>query len=104
MRLIKANSPAGAKGNKSPLRPDWYVEWLANQGKWVLLKCGCIEDVHIPQCLTLLTGKQIFILCPFDMDHGFQVIKKTLTFRDVLLARGIPLDENTDTKGMLPPF
>jgi hypothetical protein len=104
MRIIKPNSLAGGKGNKSPHRPDWFAEWLANQGKWVLLECGCIEDVHLPQCITLLTGKQIYISCPFDLDHGFQAIAKTLTFRDVLLARGIPLKEDTDPEGLFPPF
>ena len=101
MRIIKPNSLAGAKGNKSPLRPDWFAEWLASQGKLVLLECECIEDVHLPQCVTLLTGKRIFIMCPFNMDHGFQAIKKTLTFREVLTARGIQFQ---DTRGLFPPF
>jgi len=100
MRVIPPNGLAGAKGNKSPHRPDWYAEWLRNRGKYVLLACDCIEDVHIPQCVTLLTGKQIYIQCPFDLDHGFQLIKKTLTFKDVLLARGYSLYEYTE----LPPF
>jgi hypothetical protein len=103
MRIIKPNGLAGSKGNKSPNRPDWFVEWLNNQGKWVLLKCGCIEDVHLPQCITLLTGKQIHIFCPFDCDHGFQRIDKTLTFRDVLMARGISFTD-TDPEGLFPPF
>ena len=101
MRLIKPNSLAGAKGNKSPHRPDWFAEWLKNQGKYVLLDCECIEDVHVPQCVTLLTGKQIYIQCPFDMGHGFQRIKKTLTFGEVLKARGYSLYEDP---GMIPPF
>lgn len=101
MRIISPNSLAGKKGNKSPYRPDWYVEWLRNQGKWVLLECGCIEDVHMPTCVTLLTGKTIYIECPFDWEHGFQAIKKTLTFRDVLKARGIELPPDP---GMIPPF
>lgn len=104
MRIIQLNGLAGPKGNKSPGRPDWFAEWLANQGKWAELECGCIEDVHLPQCITLLTGKRIFIMCPFEMDHGFQAIAKTLKFRDVLKARGITVKENADTKGLLPPF
>jgi hypothetical protein len=100
MRLIKPNSLAGPKGNKSPARPDWYAEWLSNQGKYVLLECGCIEDVHMPQCVTLLTGKKIYIACPFDLDHSFQLIKRTLTYREALMARGISF---TDTPE-LPPF
>lgn len=104
MRIINPKSLAGSKGNKSPNRPDWFAEWLANQGKYVLLNCECIEDVHLPQCLTLLTGKRIYILCPFDSEHGFQLIKKTLTFRDVLMARGILVKEDDDTKGLFPPF
>lgn len=101
MRLIKPNSLAGSKGNKSPNRPDWFVEWLAQKGKWVLLECGCIEDVHLPTCVTLLTGKRIYIQCPFDCDHGFQAIEKTLTFKEVLEARGYSLYEDP---GMIPPF
>ena len=101
MRIVKPNSLAGVKGNKSPHRPDWFVEWLAQKGKWVLLECGCIEDVHLPTCVTLLTGKRIFIFCPFDCDHGFQAIEKALTFGDVLQARGYSLYEDP---GMIPPF
>ena len=102
MRIIQPNSLAGGKANKSPDRPDWFAEWLRNSGKWVLLECGCIEDVHVPQCVTLLTGKRIFILCPFDNGHGFQEIKNTLTLRDVLMARGIAL--YAQSEGLFPPF
>ena len=101
MRITRPNDLAGAKGNKSPRRPDWFAEWLANQGKYVLLECGCIEDVHLPQCLTLLTGKHIEIWCPFTDSHGFQKIKKTLTSREVLLARGF---EFPDPPGIIPPY
>lgn len=104
MRIINPNGLAGAKGKRPPHRPDWFVEWLKNQGKYVLLDCECIEDVHLPQCISLLTGKRIYILCPFDDDHGFQAIKKTLTFGDVLKARGIPVNEDTDPKGLFPPY
>jgi hypothetical protein len=99
VRITRPNDLAGPKGLKSPVRPDWFAEWLANQGKWVLLDCECIEDVHIPQCVTLLTGKHIEIMCPFG--HGFQRIKKTLKFREVLEARGI---EFPDPPGLIPPF
>ena len=101
MRVIRPNDLAGPKGNKSPGRPDWFVKWLAEKGKWVLLECGCIEDVHLPTCVELLTGKKIYIECPFNLDHGFQPIKKTLKFRDVLKARGIEMPE---PPGELPPF
>lgn len=104
MRIVKPNGPAGAKGNKSPARPDWFAEWLSNQGKWVLLKCGCIADVHIPQCVTLLTGKKIYIECPSytPLDpHGFQLIKKTLTLREYLTSRGYKFPEDP---GLIPPF
>lgn len=90
-------------GNAPISRPDWFAKWLANQGKWVRLQCECIEDVNIPQCVELLTGKRIYILCPND--HGFQEItKKNVQFRDVLEAHGISVNENADTDGMLPPF
>lgn len=101
MRIIRPNDLAGPKGNKSPGRPDWFVQWLADKGKWVLLECGCIEDVHLPNCVSLLTGKKIYIECPFNEGHGFQAIKKTLRFRDVLEARGIKMP---DDPGMIPPF
>jgi len=104
MRLVKPNDLAGSRGNKPPARPDWYAEWLRNQGKWVLLECGCIEDVHIPQCITMLTGKRIYVLCPFDMNHGMQLIKKTLKLRDVLKARGFISIEDTDSEGLFPPY
>lgn len=103
MHIIQPNGLAGPMGNNSPGRPDWFAEWLANKGQWVKLECGCIEDVHLPQCITLLTGKRIFIMCPFELDHGFQLIVKTLKFRDVLKARGIILYD-TDTIGLFPPF
>ena len=100
MRIISPNGLAGSKGNNPPNRPDWYAEWLKDRGKYVRLECGCIEDVHIPACVTLLTGKRIFILCPYN--HGFQAIKKTLTLRDVLLARGIPVMDTASK--LIPPF
>jgi hypothetical protein len=101
VRIIRPNDLAGPMGMSPPARPDWFIKWLANQGKWVLLNCGCIEDVHLPNCIELLTGKHIEILCPFDMGHGFQRIKKTLKFRDVLMARGIEFPE---PPGLIPPF
>lgn len=104
MRLIKPNDLAGAKGNKSPARPDWFAKWLADQGKWVMLECGCIEDVHLPQCISILTGKHIYILCPFDMGHGAQLIKKTLKFGEVLAARGLVMPKDPDPNGLFPPF
>jgi hypothetical protein len=104
LRIVRKDKLAGPKGHKPPARPDWFQEWLANQGKWVLLECGCIEDVHLPQCVELLTGKKIYIACPFDLDHGFQLIKMTLKFRDVLSARGITFPNDTDPKGLFPPF
>jgi hypothetical protein len=104
MRVIKPHDLAGGKGKRPPRRPDWFAEWLSNQGKWVRLECGCIEDVHIPSSIQILTGKKIYIECPFNLGHGFQLIKETLKLRDVLKARGILIPEDTDTKGLLPPF
>ena len=105
MRIVRANSLAGPKRKTiPPARPDWYAEWLAGKGKWVLLECDCIENVVVPACVTLLTGKRIYIMCPFNFGHGFQLIKKTLSFREVLMARDIPLYENSDTIGDFPPF
>ncbi len=104
MRIIKPNSLAGPKGTRPPARPDWFAEWLANQGKWILLECGCIEDIRMPQCVTLLTGKKIYIECPFTPGHGFQLIKKTLDLGNVLKARGILIPEDTDPEGLFPPF
>jgi hypothetical protein len=104
VRIVKPNGLAESKGNKSPSRPDWFAEWLKNQGKFVLLKCGCICDVHLPVCVTLLTGKDIYIECPTNIrydPHGFQKIKKTLTFREYLKARGFSL---ADPPGLFPPF
>jgi len=101
VRIIRPNDLAGPKGMKPPARPDWFVKWLSEKGKWVLLECGCIEDVHLPTCVELLTGKQIYIQCPFDLEHGFQRIKKTLKFRDVLESRGFSFP---DPPGLIPPF
>jgi hypothetical protein len=104
VRIVKPNGLAGKVTNKSPNRPDWYAEWLANQGKYVLLKCGCMTDVHLPACITLLTGKRIYIECPSNnhLDpHGFQEIKKTLTTREYLTAKGFHF---ADDPGLIPPF
>jgi hypothetical protein len=27
-------------------RPEWLKDWIANQGRWVLLGCGCREDIN----------------------------------------------------------
>ena len=102
MHIRKPNDLAGPKGNKSPARPDWFVEWVNSQVKWGLLECGCIEDVTSLKAVSLLTGKKIYIQCPFE--HGFQLIKKSLTLRDVLKAHDITIPDDVDPKGLFPPF
>ncbi len=99
MRITKPNSPAVAKGNNPPQRPDWFVQWLKEKGTWFRLKCDCIEDLSLPSCIELLTGKKIYVLCPNG--HGFQPVIAKVKFRDVLKARGIELAE---PPGLIPPF
>lgn len=103
----QSNSSAGYMGKAPSARPDWFVEWLKDQGKWVELECGCIEDIQLPNCLSILTGKQIVIECPNSRGHGFRRIKKTIKFREVLERRGIITSsqcDNEDSKGLFPPF
>ena len=101
MRIIRPNDLAGPKGMKPKARPDWFVKWLKDQGYWVKLQCGCIEDTHLPQCLELITGKRIYIMCPFDLDHGFQRVIKPMKLREVLLERGYIFPE---PPGLIPPY
>jgi hypothetical protein len=101
VRITRPNDLAGPKGMKPKARPDWFVKWLKEQGHFVLLECGCIEDAHLPQCLELITGKRILILCPFNEGHGFQKVKKTLNLREVLKVRGYEFPE---PPGLIPPY
>lgn len=101
MRIIRPDDLAGPKGMKPRARPDWFVKWLNDQGEWVKLACGCIEDTHLPQCLELVTGKRIFIMCPFDMGHGFQKVLKPMKLREVLMERGYSFP---DPPGLIPPY
>lgn len=94
-------NPLALNGPTIPSRPRWYTEWLQNQGKWVRLSCGCIQDVHLPSCVELLTGKKILIQCDANDEHGFQSIKKTLKFKDVIEEKlGIILPK----QGNIPLF
>jgi hypothetical protein len=76
--------------NKSGERSGWFDEWLANQGKFVELNCGCIDDIHLPTCLTLITSKDIQIYCD---NHGFQGIKRSLTFKQAMKIKGYDIPE-----------
>jgi hypothetical protein len=85
-------------GPKLPM-PKWHKEWLANQGKWVELSCGCIADINLPSAVLLLTKKPE-IFC--DKCDGFMQIKESLSFREVIRRRlGIQMP---DSEGLFPPF
>jgi len=99
VRVTRTIGPAVAKGNKSPQRPDWFVQWLKEQAKYVRLKCECVEDFSLPSCIELLTGKKIFLLCPNG--HGFQPIVQKLKLRDYLQAKGFEIPE---PPGLIPPY
>lgn len=101
MRVIRPNDPAGPKEKNLKARPDWFVKWLNEQGHYVLLNCGCIEDTHLPQCLELITGKALYIMCPFNEGHGFQKVKKVMKLREVLKVRGFEFPE---PPGLIPPY
>jgi hypothetical protein len=98
MRIIKPFQ--NVSENDSAMHSGWLDEWKKNQGKWVQLSCGCIEDIHLPKCTELLTGKKIYILCPHG--HGFGQIVKSLSFKEVLISRGIDIPD--DNNNQLPPF
>lgn len=99
VRITKPNSPAVAKGNNPPQRPDWFAQWLKEKAKLFRLKCNCIEDFSLPTCLELVTGKKLFILCPNG--HGFQPVIGKVKVRDYLKEKGY---EFPDPPGLIPPF
>lgn len=43
-------------------RPQWLVEWLANQAKYAKLACGCIDDLTI-QPLWFQSGGIALVWC-----------------------------------------
>lgn len=96
MKIIKPGQ--GKVENGSAYSPAWLDEWLRNQGKFVQLNCGCIDDVHLPTAITLITSKDIQILCPND--HGFQGIKKGLTFKEAMNLKGYDIPETTNEEPM----
>lgn len=49
-------------------RPEWLKEWIENQGHYVELSCGCMEDQKTRGLLMVflaggLKGREIEILC-----------------------------------------
>lgn len=93
MRIIKPGTDKVVNG--AAYNPAWFDDWLRNQGKWIELTCGCIEDIHLPSCLTLVTGKDIQILC--SNDHGFQSVKRSVSFKEAMQHKGFIIpDDNSN--------
>jgi len=74
--------------------PDWQKEWIANKGIFVLLKCGCTEDLnplYLPLVRQMLNG-YLEVWC--DRHDGFfKVTKKSTAGR----LAGIKLTRVPDT-------
>ena len=73
MKLIPRGKPATPDKHFGgrPRMPDWQKEWVANQGVWVLLECGCIDDLNprlLPLVRQMLDG-HLEIYC--DKHEGF---------------------------------
>jgi hypothetical protein len=78
------------RGPHTPL-PTWYVDWLKDKGKWVELSCGCIEDIHLPSAVAILTKKpQIYC----NSCNEFHTVKRPVKFREVIEKKlGIKIKE-----------
>ena len=61
------DAPTGVRHGHVNGKPEWLREWLANQGRYVMLTCGHKEDLNDSALLIIYVfgkhGKGTDILC-----------------------------------------
>lgn len=77
--------PSGKGFNAGrPRVADWLKEWLANQGKWMLLDCGCRDawDTRSMTVIHLFGPRETQIWC--ERCHKFVLWKNWTTFNEYM--------------------
>ena len=66
----------------APDRPAWLKEWIANQHRYVLLKCGHKDDLtHRGMLIIKQFGqKQVDVWC--ETCNAFKGVVRTMKFRE----------------------
>ena len=76
-------------------RPDWFREWLENQGRYALLDCGHYVDINDRSVAYIIGATDKHIVCP---EHNqWALVVRSATFTEYM---GIPPNVIPDT----PPF
>ena len=97
MRLIRpgdAPPPDRGRGIAHPYKKhEWFREWLANKGRYVLLTCGHKEDINFRGILIIMAVfKEIDVFC--DRCNKWATIKSKISFMEY--AEVPPLKESDE--------
>lgn len=94
MRIISPyRQPGRVSSEGQKHRADWLTEWLANKGQYVVLDCGCSEDLKW-RGLTILVkyggplGKRRVVFC--ERCNQFSLVKKSATFYEYVGGKKPP--------------
>jgi len=80
------HSPGSFVG-KPTGKPDWYKEWIADKGRWVLLKCGHKADLNERGQIYLTGDKPGDILVICEKCWQIPAVERHLSYAEY---RGIP--------------
>lgn len=90
MKIIRPTAGAplsNAQGGFPPVhqshgRPQWLKDWIADKGRYVLLKCGHKDDLNDQSMIIIRAfGKrQVTVFC--ERCNDFVHIDKTVGFRE----------------------
>lgn len=78
----------GGYTSQSHGRPEWLKEWIANQGRWVRLSCGCSEDLNSRTLTVVGAFKNSAVYC--EKCEQFSAVVRSITVAE---AMGIPAKE-----------
>lgn len=92
MRLIKRGvaAPSDGSGYSRGGRPDWLKKWIADQGVWCRLACGCAEDLNSQSLLIIGTFTSGEVYC--ERHDRFAAVKNKIRLDEALgyVAEKIP--------------
>lgn len=90
MIIRPPSATAGRIARNGSVRPlaDWYVEWLENKGKYVLLECGHKDDLKNK---AVVIGSDREVICP--RCNEWKKVTKSLRFSEYLGIEIPPVPE-----------
>jgi hypothetical protein len=80
VKFIKPTVPAGEPSGGyigAPEKRDWLKEWIENKGRWVLLECGCIDDLNDRAMTIIKTFEGCTVGC--ERHNRFVSVVRTLS-------------------------